>query len=325
MSKTLTGKIVVSYLEKFPNQSSRSLSRLICEENPLVFNDTEHARMIIRSYRGALGEKRRKDFKDHRFFRTGFNLPEGEEKLYEPYQLPKVNNRILYMCDVHLPFHDLSSIKIALNDAKDKDCNTVILGGDIIDMYEQSSFDKIPNKSNFIKEREMFWQLIDDINNVLPKAKLFWIEGNHEYRFSRYMLCRSAEIYGVDDFTMRSLFSVREMGIEYIDRKQYIKAGELNILHGHEVGSFSSAVNAARGMYLRTKDSAVFGHLHGTSEHSEPDLRGDVKTCYAVGCLCYLHPEYRPVNRWNTGFALIEIRNDGYMVKNKKIVDGRIQ
>lgn len=326
-NKKLAGLTVLPYLEKFPNTSSLALARLIYADHSLLFNSVDSVRDTIRYYRGSMGERDRNNLADRRFVGTGMKLTMGEEPEYAPYELPAVNNRILYLADVHLPFHDLQSIRIALEDAKDKAVNTVILGGDILDMYALSVFDKVPNKSTFVHERELLWQLIDDVNQYLPKAKVFWIEGNHEYRFYRFMLHKCAEVFDVDTFTMQSVFETRAMGIEYVNRKRYIRAGNLNIMHGHEFGnSVSSPVNPARGFYLKAKDSAVFGHLHQSSEHSEADLRGNVKTCYSVGCMCYLHPEYRPLNKWNTGYALIEIHpGGGFMVKNKKIVEGKIQ
>ena len=325
--KGLTGQITTEYLEKYPNVPSLTLARMILRDHPLVYNSVEHARISIRSFRGAAGDRTRGKVKDRRFYGTGgMALPEGEEEQYKPYEMPKVNNNILFMSDIHLPFHDKASIQLALEDAADKDVNTVVLGGDILDMYSLSSFQKIPSKSTFVHERDLFWWLMDDINHFLPKAKVFWIEGNHEYRFSRYMLNKAVEVYDVPEFSIPVLFDLHTLGVEYINRKQYIRAGSLNIMHGHEFGTTSQGVNPARGMFLKAKDNTLFGHLHKSSEHVTADVRGRIISTYSVGCLCYLHPEYRPLNEWNSGFALIEIHPDGsYMAKNKKIENGRIR
>jgi predicted phosphodiesterase len=322
--KQQAGIVVTEYLGKHPTVPSLTLARKIYQDHSLLFSNVDAVRALIRFYRNASGNKKAVD---QRFYgQKGQMLTEGEEPEYTPYELPKVNNKVLFMSDIHLPFHDLASIRIALEDARDKKVNTVILGGDILDMYNCSSFDKTPSKSSFIHERELFYALIDDIDYYLPHAKVFWIEGNHEYRFKRYMLNKALEIFDVPEFTMESLFSVRELGIEYIGRKQFIKAGNLNIMHGHEYGNVSAGVNPARGMFLKAKDSVIFGHLHKSSEHVSADLRGTITSVYSVGCLCYLHPEYRPLNEWNTGYGLIELHPDGgFMVKNKKIVGGKIQ
>lgn len=324
----IQGKIIMELLTKFPRASSLCIAKLAYENNPLLFNSVESARCAVRYYRGAIGDGNRKYLEAYGRDFKRLNLDPGEEPEYTPYILPSENNSILFMCDMHLPFHDLNSISIALNDAKDKGVNTVILGGDILDMFQLSMFDKNPTKSGFLKEREMFWQLMDDIYETLPNSKVIFIEGNHEYRFYRYMLNNAVKVFDVDDFQMASVFRMRELGIEYISKKRYVIAGDLNIMHGHEYtgGSLFSPVNPARGMYLKAKDNVLFGHLHRTSEHTEQHHRGNVKTCYSVGCLCYLHPEYRPLNRWNSGFAIISIYKDGsFNVKNKKILNNTIQ
>jgi hypothetical protein len=44
-----------------------------------------------------------------------------------------------------------------------------------------------------------------------------------------------------------------------------------------------------------------------------------------VGCLCDLSPDYAIVNRWNHGFAIVDIDEDGsFEVHNHKIIDGRV-
>lgn len=39
---------------------------------------------------------------------------------------------------------------------------------------------------------------------------------------------------------------------------------------------------------------------------------------------CELHPNYSPLNRWNLGFAYIEVINDTYEVFNKRIKNGKV-
>ena len=66
---------------------------------------------------------------------------------------------------------------------------------------------------------------------------------------------------------------LEEHGITYIPDNQQIKAGKLNIIHGHEFGgSFFNPVNAARGLFMRAKASVLAGHNHQTSEHQEGNI-----------------------------------------------------
>ena len=118
---------------------------------------------------------------------------------------------------------------------------------------------------------------------------------------------------------------LEEHGITYIPDNQQIKAGKLNIIHGHEFGgSFFNPVNAARGLFMRAKASVLAGHNHQTSEHQEGNINGDAIACWSTGCLCELAPEYRPFafTKWNLGGAWVEVYEDGsFMVDNFRIIE----
>ncbi len=76
---------------------------------------------------------------------------------------------------------------------------------------------------------------------------------------------------------------------------------------------------------MRAKANIIGGHQHQTSEHTESNINGKVVGAWSVGCLCDLHPKYRPVNKWNHGFAIVKQFKDGsFEVHNKKIIDGKI-
>jgi len=118
-----------------------------------------------------------------------------------------------------------------------------------------------------------------------------------------------------------------ELNITFIPDKQIIHAGKLTILHGHELGaSVFSPVNIARGLFLRAKDSALCGHHHQASEHTEPNINGKITTCWSVACLCELHPDYMPINKHHHGFAHVRVLDTGeFEVSNYRIVNGKIR
>ena len=55
--QTAKGRIVTSYLDKYPEMPSLTMAKLIVAENPLDFKDAETVRTLIRNYRGALGQR----------------------------------------------------------------------------------------------------------------------------------------------------------------------------------------------------------------------------------------------------------------------------
>jgi hypothetical protein len=114
--------------------------------------------------------------------------------------------------------------------------------------------------------------------------------------------------------------------VHLIEDKQIAYAGKLPILHGHEwYGGFAPPVNPARGLYMKAKESAIVGHHHRTSEHTEKSLSGEVTTTWSMGCLCGLEPEYAPYNNYNHGFAHVQVSSNGnYQLKNIRIIDYKI-
>ena len=136
---------------------------------------------------------------------------------------------------------------------------------------------------------------------------------------------KAGELDGVDEFKLEEIIKSRAEGIDVISDKRIIKAGDLNIIHGHEFGgSVFSPVNIARGLFLRAKVSAMQGHNHQTSEHTESNMNGKITTTWSLGCLSELHPAYLPINKWNHGFAIVDVFGDEFEVRNKRIHKGKV-
>jgi hypothetical protein len=135
------------------------------------------------------------------------------------------------------------------------------------------------------------------------------------------------ELLGVREFELKYLLGLDARGIDLITDKRIMKANDLNIVHGHEFGqSIFSPVNIARGLFLRGKVSAMQGHNHQTSSHTESDMNGNIVTTWSLGCLCELNPAYLPINKWNHGFCIINLHEDlvNYEVINYRIHKGKI-
>jgi len=53
-------------------------------------------------------------------------------------------------------------------------------------------------------------------------------------------------------------------------------------------------------------------------------MNGEITTTWSLGCLCELHPAYLPINKWNHGFAIVDIDGQNFEVRNKNIYKGQI-
>lgn len=329
------GEVVRKYLAQYPDTPSLTLSKLIYKENSLIFKDIENVRYFIRYYRGNSGVRNKLYLKDKSFVRQntmGTNpfddLPEGLKDFndWSPYQLPFLKTLCLY--DAHVPYHDKEALKLALKDGMDSGCEGVFLGGDFSDFFAVSFWEKDPYKRDLNTEIDAVKIVLDVINRTIKPKKIIYKLGNHEERYIRYMRVKAPELLKIKQFKIEEVLDLKNHNTEIVQDKRICKFGEhLHVIHGHEFGGDGvfSPVNPARGLYMRGKECAIAGHNHQTSQHTEVSMGGKVIATWSVGCLSDLHPEYKPINKWNHGFAIIDPSGeDGFQVQNKKIIEGRI-
>mgnify|MGYP000905483205 CR=1 FL=1 len=325
-------KIDVSkeYRSKYPDMPTLKLARIMYAENNLLFTNVDAARTSLRYIEGKQGNTHRKRVAGSEFGRDGerpknpYNLPKSDETEYLPYIID--GERVLVLSDVHIPYHSVSALTAALDYSKKRDPDTILLNGDTIDAHHLSRFIKDPKKRDFAGELNMFRDFITVLRETFPKAKIIFKEGNHDERYNHFLMMKANELAGIDEFKLENIIRKRAGDIDYVGDKRIIKAGELNIIHGHEFGgSIFSPVNIARGLFLRAKVSAMQGHNHQTSEHTESNMNGSIVTTWSLGCLSELHPAFLPINKWNHGFAFIDVYKDGtFDVANKRIKDGKV-
>lgn len=323
MSKIYSGNQVAKNLcSKFPNTASLALAKKAFKENPLIFSSVDNARCAIRQVRGAIGAKNRRNGQENT---TPLTVPTSLASDFIPFKI-QGNFKVALAGDFHFPYHDKKPIEIWINDAKRFGANVIILNGDLMDMHTLSRFDKEPNAARFKREREITIEFLRFLRSKFPKARIILKEGNHDERLGKYVMSKAPEIWDEEIFGLDHLLNLDDLGIELVSEKREIKLGKLNILHGHEMpNGIAMPVNPARGLFLRAKETSMCNHFHKTSEHTETTLSRHIVTCWSVGCMCALRPQYMPNNGWNHGFARIETKSNGdFSAANLRIHDGKL-
>jgi predicted phosphodiesterase len=306
------------------------LARIIYEENKLLFRDKEDVRSALRYIEGKNGAKSRVSYiKKTKYYMekerssNPFALPESDETNYDPFILNA--KRVLLLSDIHIPYHSIAALTAALEFAENENPDCILLNGDTLDFHGLSRFVRDPKKRSVSHELNAFKQFMDILKRIFPSSRIIFKVGNHEERYQHFLWTKAAELTDVSEFDFENIIKARAEGIEFVTDKKIINLNGLNIIHGHEFSSgFFSPVNVARGLFLRAKTSAIQGHNHQTSEHTESDMNGKITTTWSTGCLSELHPAYSPINKWNHGFAIIDSAEDGFEVRNKRIFKGKV-
>lgn len=312
--------IVKDALRRFKHLPTRTIARYLLEDYGTYFdNDLEKIRDILRYHRGVHGDRDR--------LKIGLEekpaicaVPETWVRTRAPFHLD--SGLWLVINDVHIPFHVVKALEAALAYAKQRKVTGILFNGDLQDCAS-ISFWPASRKRDFDKEIELVIDFLDFIEQEFPGVQVVYKPGNHEYRLPRLFQTKVPELVGLPLAAMDTVLGLETRGIEFLDYHQLVWAGKLPILHGHEVRSISTAVNPARGLFMKTKMWAMCGHHHRTSEHTDTNLEGTLLTTWSVGCLCDLSPDYMAYgSNWNWGFALINVEDDGdFEVENKRILD----
>jgi len=312
---------------------SLKLARIMYKDNILLFKDAEDARDRLRYIEGKKGKRDRGKVINSEFMKkearslNPYNLPESHQNERKPFKLPLACNNILLISDLHIPYHDIGAITIALDYGKRENVNTIFINGDLIDNAQVSRFERDMSKRSVREEFDAAKQFLVSLRGAFPDAEIYWLKGNHCIRWEKFLMAKVREIWDDPYFHLEERLALNEQRIKILDDTVLVKAGKLSITHGHHIfkGVFTP-VSPARGAYMRAKQSVIVGHLHRASHHPEVDLDGNVVSCWSQACLCELRPNYSPlVSNSQHGFAHLIIENNGdYTVKNYQIIKGKI-
>lgn len=318
----ITREYINIYMPKF---SKSACAKKLFLDHPLLFPSEDAARSMIRRITGAMGDEKRNSVTDpiiqqNPYSRENpFGWPESDEKEFVIYKLPVVYNRILFLTDIHLPYHNIPALNEAVKYGQEKDVNCIWLDGDIMDCYQASDHEKDPSKRDFSEELVIARNFLDQLQKAFPKAKIFYKEGNHEKRWRRFLQKNAPIVLKTGEFELPVLLGLRERGIEWIPNKQLTQFGRLNVIHGNEMAG-GGGINVARTLWLRAGESVIAGDKHKTQSAIKTTISNTVYGTWSVGCLCELNPDYMPYNEWNRGFAYIEVKESGdFKVWNEQI------
>ena len=325
-------EIVHEYLEKFPEAPSKTLARKIYNENTGFFSSFESAYSRVRYYRGQQGKRQRdslikgsnKNFKKElktKVTQTQLFLPESHTKVRNQFTFPTGCMRLGIFGDVHIPFHDNTALETMFIKFEEENVDSILINGDLLDFYQLSFHEKDPRVIHFKDEIEAGKEFLAYLRDRFPGIPIYYITGNHENRFERYLRIKASELLDMDEFRLDVILHVAEYRIEFIPFRSKVVFGDYTIEHGDKIPGAGGVV-PARTLLMRLKSNSIVNHFHKSSESSQRVYGvGEPTTikAYSLGCMCDLAPEYMEINEWNHGFAILKRIKDKVSVTNYKI------
>lgn len=320
------------YCDQHTGMESLRLAKLLYREYPAIYSGVEHARSAIRKVRGNHGEYARKHTTDKTLFRPNGTpeppkMPPSKATPWEKFKMP--GKCVLVMNDAHVPYHDPRAIETAVGYAKEQfPIDAVLLNGDTADMHSISRWERSPESNDLAGELNAVRQFLVWLSREFPRKPIVYKMGNHEERMEKFYWNKAPELFGLPHVRLDGLLSIDDdlepikeiKKIQFVGDRRPIMLGKLPVFHGHELPK-GGGVNVGRWAFLRLNSTGLVGHHHRSSSHPESTWDKDVMNCWAVGCLCDLTPEYARINKWNLGFAVVNVFKDGmFDVHNFKMI-----
>lgn len=246
---------------------------------------------------------------------------------------------VLVIPDVHSyerdhKAYDLLFNKVFPNLNDSYNIKQVIQLGDLLECgelsrYGQSNVDEKVHRF----EDEIQWAVSDfwnPLKSYFPKAKLSYVEGNHEFRwhswalknipkdnlvksmFNQLSVCDIFENHGIE---------VAPYGGEDVVSSSIAITKDLHCVHGWSFAKHSAHTHLDKMMGSR---SVLFGHTHRIQSHIRRDpFSQKLVGAWSFGALAKTNMFYEKgqPNDHALGFGLVHIRKDQFAVSTNTILD----
>jgi predicted phosphodiesterase len=215
----------------------------------------------------------------------------------------------LVWSDTHFPFQDESVLAIVQAIAEDMQPDVLVHGGDLLDCYNLSRFDKDPSRKESLQDEiDQARAHLATMRLASPNSQFIALEGNHEQRLQRVLwnLDGPAATLGQltafrKAMTWPSLLGLDELGIEWVPMNEQSKQRFLPkfiLKHGTVVRKQSGATAAAEQQKYNKSGSS--GHTHRLGVVWHRDSNGS-HVWIETGCTCGTDPDYTTDPDWQQG------------------------
>lgn len=206
--------------------------------------------------------------------------------------------------------HDPAAYIATLELLKELQPDMVFFGGDILDCYAPSRYDKIPRLATaeaFDGEIHYGRARLAEIANAVPNARKIWLTGNHELRLPRSVLTNAPWLASrIQD--VEGLLGISEFEIETVDDGFAI--GKLRHYHGHNLVG-AGRVNTAKNKFERMLTNMIYGHHHKFASWYQRDQNGGYFGAFGNGTLHWLSAEYAANPDWTQGISFVQYTKSG--------------
>lgn len=236
--------------------------------------------------------------------------------------------------DIQYPYHDALMMDKLLRVIKDVQPEAIVQIGDGIDFPQVSRWSKgtageyAPTLQKHI---DGFKGLLSQIRDAAPKARITWLEGNHDLRLQEFVRSYAAPLTTLRALEVGNLFGLSDLSIEYLKGPLHIGTNTYAV-HGHESGGYAATASAWDLKFVKrygSDQSIVFGHTHQPFLSTRAiGFNGNVKPRFTMNIGSVMDPTHAHYVKdgsvsWTPSFGIL--RDNGKEVWPELVVANRRQ
>jgi predicted phosphodiesterase len=220
--------------------------------------------------------------------------------------------------DLHIPKQDAHAIALVKKYARENKADVIILNGDVMDSAAFGRHGHKPKDEQVGKYFDQTYELLATLRSDFPNALIYWIEGNHDLWFARYIQQNARPLQNDSYFTIQKRLKLDELSIQYLTEDTALRFADMDILHGHQFfRGRAQAVNPAMTIFNTMGRNVTISHVHRVHAfHKRLPMNEVVTSCYTTGCLSELSPDYNPLASYMTGFMHLRRGGSRAIVRN---------
>lgn len=235
--------------------------------------------------------------------------------------------KIIVLGDLHIPFQNQEYVERAFLETREEKPDVIVIDGDLLDFPGLSKYGVSPtlNQTSLEAQLNQARSLLKDLREENPKAKIYLIEGNHEFRMKSYVI---RETRYMDREMRERFYRGLDLGIDLdlaIHNIEFIQTlpdspkwtDTYLEIDGIKIGHFDTVANPTipAGMTVRKlmmkygHHNIVQAHIHRAAIIYNTDMDGNTVFGIENPALCK-PPFYKRIVNWQYGYTILNKRDD---------------
>jgi len=228
--------------------------------------------------------------------------------------------KAIVLTDLQIPFQDKASLKAVEKYMREHTWDFYINLGDFLDYFCISKFNKekpgLVEGQTILKELEQGEIILERHRKIIrdknPKALMYLLEGNHEFRAVDYGH-RYPQLAGFIE--AENVLKLEEKGVEYIrswSEGKTLQIGKAYFIHGKYTND-----GHAKKHVQAYEENIFYGHTHDCNSYNKTSkATGRTKVGQSLGCLCAYpkdvdYTKGGPTN-WQQAFGVFHFLPNGH-------------